>query len=1365
MIARFSVKKPYTVVVAVVLVLILGCVSFTKMNTDLLPSMDLPYAVVMTTYQGASPETVEMVVTKPIEQSMATVTSIENVSSVSQENISLVILEFEETANMDSATIEMRENLDQISSYWDDQVGRSIIMKLNPDMMPVLVAAVEVEGMEDTEVTDFVTSHIEPELESIAGVASVTTTGTVTENVDVLIREDKIVSVNHRVKNALYGTFSEQEQELSDAQSELDANRADLESGKDELGSGKQQAAEQIGQGAAQLNEAQVRLLEGKQELEEQQQLLEEKQVELDNTRATLQASEVEAQKGLDQLEQARSAMEQLPAAIKSMQEKKAELEEKMAEVDGALLQIQAALQFSPQDPELKEKEAELQSSRELIEKGIQEIDQKIGETQEAQSALLGPFGVDSPEEGVKAVEAQIREVRDGLSQIQAGKEKLEEGQAQLDAGREQIKAAREQLEAGQRDISSGIAQLNIQQILASVEMGIAQSKVDMGDFQLESAQQQLDSGKEQLEDAREQALEKSDLDGIVTVDMVKGILAAENFSMPAGYVGEDAEKYLVRVGDKLQDVENLQELVILDMDLDSLDPICLAEVAEVAVHNDSSEIYANLNGNPGVMLSIEKQTGYSTGDVTDRILERFDGLKETYSQLGVSVMMDQGIYIDLVVDSVLQNMVFGAVLAVLILLLFLRDIRPTLVIACSIPISVVTALVLMYFSGVTLNIISLSGLALGIGMLVDNSIVVIENIYRMRGEGVPAKKAAVAGASQVAGAISASTLTTVCVFAPIVFTEGLTRQLFVDMGLTIAYSLLASLAVALTLVPMMSAGLLRRVQAKPARALTKIQDIYGKTLRLSLRFKYLVLVFGAIFLAASMAASFSKGTAFMPEMESTQVSMTVSVERGKSFQDLKEASDQVIKSIEDIQDIESIGAMAGGSMMSSMMGGDTQDTVSMYLVLREDRQWDNERLEKEIEERTRSIDCQVDVQTSSMDMSALGSSGIQVQIAGQDLDKLQGLAAEAASIIKDVPGVTNVSDGMEETDKELRVVVDKGKAMGHGLTVAQVFQEIQKHLQEASSATTLATEEKDYEVYVKADTDEDLTKEDLKKMQLRYKDAQGEGQQVYLREIADFQEAVTPQSIRRDAQARYMSVTAELDTGYNIGLVSRDVEEALEDLTLPKGYTLKMQGENETIQDAMGQLILMLVLAVVFMYLIMVAQFQSLLSPFIVMFTIPLAFTGGFFALYITGNEISVIAMIGFVMLAGIIVNNGIVLVDYMNQLRMAGMEKREAIIQAGKSRLRPVIMTALTTILGLSTMAMGIGMGADMVQPMAVVTIGGLLYGTLLTLYIVPCIYDILNRKKYRKDEMRLEEREAGDAMMPQLVENDHIDEDRLT
>ena len=1348
MLSRYSVKKPYTVVVAVVLVIILGVVSFTKMNTDLLPSMNLPYAVVMTTYAGANPETVEMVVTKPVEQSMATVSNIENISSVSRENMSLVILEFAESANMDSATIEMRENLDQISSFWDDSVGKPVIIKMNPDMMPVMVAAVEVKDMKDTEVTDYVTNEIEPEIESIAGVASVSTTGNITESVDVLIQQEKLDKTNQKVKDALLGTFEEKEQDLEDAQQELDDGKKELEDGKEQLESGKEEAAAQMGQGAAQLNQGQLKILEGKQEIEENLKTLNEKQEELDNGKKGLKTKEEEAKSGLEKLQQSKSALEQLPTAISTMQEKKTELEGQLAQVEAGIDQIQQGLQYDPENEELNAQLAQMQQSQEAITQGIAELDGKIQETQKTLNTLLEAFEAPDAETALVTVEGQIKEVESGLTQIDEAKKQLETGQEQLNAGKVKLEEAQAQIASGQAQIDTGIEELNTQQILASIEMSLAGAKIDAGTAQMEEAQKQLDSGKEQLEDAKEQALDKANLNNILTSDMVKGILSAENFSMPAGYVTEEGTDYLVRVGDKLQDVDKLQDLVILDLGIDGLDPIKLSVVADVAVHDDSSEVYAILNGHPGVLMAIEKQTGYSTGDVSDKIKGRFDRLKEENENLGVSILMDQGIYIDLVVNSVIDNMLSGAVLAILILFLFLKDIRPTFVIACSIPLSVVAAVVLMYFSGISLNIISLSGLALGIGMLVDNSIVVIENIYRMRNEGIPSRKAAVEGAKQVAGAIAASTLTTVCVFAPIVFTEGITRQLFVDMGLTIAYSLLASLVVALTLVPMMSAGLLKKVKSKKTPLFDKIQNVYAKILRKALKIKPIVLLGAVALLVISMKVSLAKGTAFMPEMESTQVSMTVSVDKDKTFEDLTKASDQVIAAIQDMEDIESIGAMAGGGGMSSMMGG-SSDSVSMYLVLKEDRTLSNEEMEKEIFKRTKGIPCEVQVQTSSMDMSALGGSGITIQIKGKDLDQLQELAQKVGKIVDGVPGTANVSDGMEDTDQEYRIVVDKEKAMEYSLTVAQVFQSVNEHLKEASSATTLSTVSKDYDVYVKSDKDEELTRNQIHDMKLTYTDKEGKEKKVKLSKIASFENAVSPQSINRDAQSRYMNVTAEIETGYNIGLVSDDVEKALKDFEIPDGYTMEMKGEDETINEAMGQLMLMLILAVVFMYLIMVAQFQSLLSPFIVMFTIPLAFTGGFLALIAADMEVSVIAMIGFIMLSGIIVNNGIVLVDYINQLRQNGMEKKDAIVEAGRTRLRPIIMTALTTILGLSTLAMDMGMGADMIQPMAVVTIGGLLYGTLLTLFVVPCIYDILNRKNYRRDEERLEDEETEESI----------------
>lgn len=1380
MISRSSVKKPYTVVVAVVLILILGVVSFGKMNTDLLPSMNLPYAIVMTTYSGASPETVEAVVTKPIEQSMATVTDIENVSSQSRENVSMVVLEFAESANMDSASIEIREKLDQISGYWDDSVGKPMVMKLNPDMMPIMVAAVEMDGMEASDVTDYVKNHIQAEVESVAGVASVSTTGTITESVEVLLNEEKIKAVNKKVKKALDSQFEDKEQELKEAQEELDEGREKLEDGREELKDsqkkleqGKEQAASGLSQGAQQMEAAGEKIASGQAEINQKLAELEEKQKELDDGFRKIKEGREQAEQGLKQLNAAQTGIEQLTAAIASLDEKKAELDSQLAaagEAAAAIDQQLGALDADPSVPgyeearnQLVQQKAQLEeSSIPLLQQGLTEIENNRATLQAQLDQAVSALGKANAQEALDYIAEQNTTIWNTLEELASGEEQLNAGQAQLNAGKEQLNQAKKQIEDGKTQISNGKAQMNTKQFLASIDMSTAQAKLDAGlskieenQAEMDNAQSQLDSGRKQLEDAKEKAGEQADLETLITPELVKGILAGENFSMPAGYLKEGREDYLVRVGDKLSDKEGLEELVLLDLGIDGLEPIRLKDVADVAEQDDSDRVYARLNGNPGVMLTIEKQTGYSTGDVTDRILERLDEIEAEQEKVHFSVLMNQGIYIDLVVDSVLQNMLSGAVLAVLILLLFLKDIRSTIIIACSIPISVVAAFVLMYFTGITLNVISLSGLALGIGMLVDNSIVVIENIDRLRQKGVPVRRAAVEGASQVSGAIAASTLTTVCVFAPIVFTEGITRQLFVDMGLTIAYSLISSLLVALTLVPMMSAGLMKHIKPKKHRLLDKIKELYGRLLGWTLKFKLPVLVLSVALLVGSAVLAVRRGTAFMPPMESTQATMTVTTEKGTPFEKTVQCADEVIRAVEDIEDIESIGAMAGGSTVSGMMGGSGEaDSVSIYLLLKEDKKLSGEELEKEITKRTKDIACEVSISTQSMDMSALGGTGIQLWVKGKDLDQLAQLAGRAAEAVEKTAGTKNVSDGMEESDKEYRISVNKEKAMEYKLTVAQVFTEIQKRLAEAQAATTLSTTEKDYSVYVRDSRDEEMTRKDLENLNISYTDADGAAKEVKLSKIADFSEALGPQTIQRDSQTRYMVVSAEIAEGYNIGLVSREVEKNLKELTLPRGYTVEMKGEDETINEAMGQLTLMLVLALVFMYLIMVAQFQSLLSPFIIMFTIPLAFTGGFMGLVAAQKEVSVIAMIGFIMLSGIIVNNGIVLVDYTNQLRAEGMEKREALVQAGKDRLRPIIMTALTTILGLSTMAAGMGMGGGMVQPMAIVTIGGLIYGTLLTLFVVPCIYDLMNRKKYKRIEIEEEEEKADEKADEQKV-----------
>ena len=587
-----------------------------------------------------------------------------------------------------------------------------------------------------------------------------------------------------------------------------------------------------------------------------------------------------------------------------------------------------------------------------------------------------------------------------------------------------------------------------------------------------------------------------------------------------------------------------------------------------------------------------------------------------------------------------------------------------------------------------------------------------------------------------MAAAIISSTLTTICVFLPIVFTKGITRQLFVDMGLTIGYSLLASLVVALSLVPAMSSGMLKKTTEKSHPWLEKMSAVYGRMMEKLLHRKAVVLVLMVVLLIGSGVLALRKGTSFIPSMESTQASVSITMPEGTSVEETGAMADEVMARLEDLEDIQEMGAMAGGGSGMALGGGSDSTTASIYLLLAEEKKLSGQELSDEIVKRTKDLDCELLVSTNNMDMSALGGSGIQIQVKGKELDTIQKIAGEVADILENVEGLEQISDGMEEATGELRLVVKKDVAAKYNLTTAQVFQQIQKQLSQQGTATTLSTESKDYDIVVKDEKQQSFTREDVKDFAVQYTDQEGNNKKVPLMKLAEFVDTKSPDSIQRDNQSRYLMVSAVVSDGYNVGILGKEVSDQLKKYQVPEGYSVEMTGEDETIQEAMMEMLKMLGLAVIFIYLIMVAQFQSLLSPFIVMFTMPLAFTGGFLGLALTGQEVSVVAMIGFVMLSGIIVNNGIVLVDYTNQLREEGMEKHQAIIQAGKTRMRPILMTALTTILGLSTMAMGMGMGADMMQSMAVVVIGGLLYGTILTLFVVPCIYDILNRKEYHKD-----------------------------
>lgn len=1409
MFGKFSVRKPYTVLVAVVLVIVLGIVSFTKMTSDLLPNISFPYVLVMTTYPGASPETVEMVVTKPVESSMATVSNIEEISSVSNENYSMVILQFAQSADMNAVSLEIRENLDQIRSYWDDSVGNPIIMKINPDMLPVMIAAVGGKDMSAAEITDLTNDTIVPELESIEGVASVSGMGLLEESVNVIIRQEKIDAVNEQVfgsidkeidenlaelqenKQDIYDgqaelenakkELADSEAELAQKQQELNDSKAELENSKKELADGRNELADkksQLESGKTELNskkdattkqlaEAETKLLTAKADAEAAKTHL---QLEIQTAEATVKGLDSgieQAGAGVQAIEQTITAVngiegtltrltnftedrtyveldENTKAAVKAWYESAGhEVKEDtlVGEIKGTLSAIKNDILvkagasdvngLEAKKAELQSKIADLESQKAMAAAPIDQYKSALSEIEGNISKLdsaLTELYQGNLQAAIEFANAQTT-ISLGEMQIASAESGLDSAQKQLEAGEEQIKSGQEQLDAGADQIKEGYDQIN-----------------DNAE-QLADALEQILDGEEQIEEAREDAYDQADMNGILTVDTVEQLLAAQNFSMPAGYVTEDGISYLIRVGDKPDTVEELKAMPILNVDMDGVDVITLGDVADVFMTDNSADIYTNVNGEPGILLTMQKQTGYSTGEVSDKILARFDELLEQNENLMLITLMDQGIYIDMVTDSIFNNIIFGAGLAILILLLFLRDIRPTAVIACSIPISIVAAVVCMYFSGVTLNVISLSGLALGIGMLVDNSIVVIENIYRLRSEGASVTEAAIEGTREVAGAIAASTLTTVCVFLPIVFTEGITRQLFVDMGLTIGYSLGASLIVALTVVPAMSSKILVKTkEQKESRFFNGLMNGYGKVLDWSLKHKAVIFIGVLVLLVGSALASLSKGTAFMPTMESTQMTITLELPDTTPLSETAEVTDRVVEILRNMEDVEDVGAMASTSSMGSLMGGSADSSThetSIYLTTVEKPKLNNKELSNAIEEQTAQLceetGAELSIETSMMDMSALGGDGISIQVRGRDLDTLQQIAKEVAAIVEATEGTAKVSDGLEEATGEMRVLIDRDKAMDQGLTVAEVYQQIAAKLKDASSATTFETTAKEYEVYVKNANDMELTRKLVQDLIIEKTDKDNKKVEIPLKDIAAFENTISPKSVSRTEQNRYIAVSASIADGYNVGLVSRKLEQNLADYEVPEGYSLVMEGENEMIVDAMQQLMLMLLLAVIFMYLIMVAQFQSLKSPFIIMFTIPLAFTGGFLGLFFGNCEVSVVAVIGFVMLAGIIVNNGIVIVDYMNQLIAQGMEKHEAILQAGRTRLRPVLMTALTTILGLLPMVFGTDMGAAMGKPMAIVTVGGLLYGTLLTLLVVPCIYDLMNRRKTREPQSR--------------------------
>ena len=1286
----FSVKKPLTVYVVALAILILGVVAYLKMTPDLMPNMDYPYVIVVTSDPGASPESVEEEITKPLEKALATLDQLKTIQSSSQNSVSMVVLEFENGANMDSLGIDIQQQVSSLQGQWDDSISSPYILKVNPSMIPVMVAAISSSNMDVHELSDFVDDELAAKLTGITGVASVDVVGTIDRETHVVLDAEKMAAVTKTVREKAGRELDKAAGKLSDAKNELKEAQSALDEGI-------AQAADGVADGVTGvLNQAADALRDAIGSVPDGDDLITEEEKAL---RDAILADQ----------QQMAANNEKIQANQAIIDDENATEEEKAAAAAENL---------------------QLQAENQMLALRINENTVKL-------NAMVAQRQQQQMSQSIKAMQKALQEIEAFLNDPH-------------------------RFDSLNKEISDGTEELMDGMLL------MTESNV-----QIKLALQQIEEGEKQLAQTRRQVLEQLDMDGILSVSMVQQLLTAQDFSMPAGYIDdEDGVSYMVSVSNEITETKELENMVLFDLGIDGVEPIRLNDVATVFYTDNADQIYAKLNGENGIIASFTKQSNYATAEVSDNINARFAELETQYDGLSFAPLMDQGDYIYLIVETITSSLLWGALFSVVVLFLFLRDWRPTVITLVSIPVSVIFAVVLMYFTGVTINMISLSGLAVSVGMLVDNSVVVIENIYRLRAKGATVIQAAVSGAQQVLGAVTASTLTTVCVFAPIVFVEGLTRQLFTDLALTITYSLLASLLVALTLVPAMAGGMLRREMVQKPGLLDKIYPAYRKAITFALDHKAGVLLLSLVLLVTSAGAAVMRGFTFMPEMDMNNLSLTVTMPEGTTRRQAVELADTVLERVMTVDNVQDAGFMMGGGTMGGLnmgaaMGGSSGGSydVEGYITMPEGTFGSDAA--KEITALCADLPCEVTASgvMSSM-MSMMTGSGVSLQVFGDDMEALQSAAQDLAKRLEQVDGVAEVDDGLDESAPALQVVVDRVAAAKKGMTVAQIYMKVAAALQSSTSVSNVTLGGESMALSVDAVKGSTVTREKLLELEITpdatLSSAMGgsagssalsqlsgssdntekDDGTFKLGDVAKVQETVSMNTISRDQQRRCVTVTATVADGYNVTHVTSAARQALGSAALPDGITVEFNGENEQIMDAMGQLLLMLLLGVVLVYFIMVAQFQSLKSPFIVMFTIPLAFTGGFLALLVTGIEVSVISLIGFVMLVGIIVNNGIVLVDYINQQRLAGMERREAIIDAGVTRLRPILMTSLTTILGLIVTAAAKNAGTALMQPVAVVCIGGLLYATLMTLFVVPCMYEIMNRRDLRKvDERELE------------------------
>jgi len=831
-------------------------------------------------------------------------------------------------------------------------------------------------------------------------------------------------------------------------------------------------------------------------------------------------------------------------------------------------------------------------------------------------------------------------------------------------------------------------------------------------------------------------------------------LLSASNLSLPGGSVSRGDQDLSVRVTGEFESIEDIRNMPI---PLSSGDVIRLGDIAAVDLVAEDINTISRTNGADSITMSIQKQSGRNTVQVSESIQREVERLQRDYPNTKIDVVLDTADFIVQSINTVAQNAILGSLLAVLILYIFLKNLRTTLIIGVAIPISLVTSFILLFFNGITLNMMTLGGLALAVGMLVDSAIVVLENIFRFNSEGYSREEAAIQGASEVGMAITASTLTTIAVFVPIMFVEGIVGTIFRDFALTVTLSLAASLVVSLTLIPMLSSKIMKVSEREKGKK-RKLQPLYNafdgvydrvdgtyrKMLSRSLHRRKLTLFIALAIFVGSIASLFVVGMEFLPSTDEGMINMSIGLPLGSDIDKVDEITKKVEEELLDIPELDIISTSIGGGNMMMGMGGGGDSSISMLLIPLSERDRSTAQVAEEIRRRVKEIPG-AEISVSEASSTAMIGSGnpINISIKGPELDELERISEDIKDLVESVNGTREVTTSLSDSMPEIQVLVNKEFAATYGLTAAQVATSVRNNAA-GNIVTRLKQGGEEIDVVIRSVGGVTESMGSFQYMEI----STPTGTNIPLSQIADVTVEKGPTAINRENQERVVSVSSQI-VDRDLNSIVTDVEARLQGYTMPDGYSYSIGGENEEMIDAFQQLGLALALAIVLIYMVMAAQFESLIYPFIIMFTIPLAFSGGALGLFLTGRSLGVTALIGVIILSGIVVNNGIVLIDYINTLRKQGMERREAIETAGPIRLRPILMTSLTTILGLIPITLGIGEGAELMAPMGSVVIGGLILSTVLTLVVVPVMYTILDDMS-QKTKAKIRRKEESEEVM---------------